>query len=358
MAHLYGQEYTRADLLRRVGDVSQVGGVRRVTLDEGRERGVEAAQFRTGSGLDFTVLFSRCLDISSAHFNGRSLAWQSSTGDVAPAYFEPVGRDWLRSFFGGLVATCGLTTAGAPSEDAGESLGIHGRIGNTPATEACSGGCWDGDNYVMWVEGKMRETAVFGPNLVLTRRIQAVLGEPRFTIHDVIENEAFQPSPLMLLYHVNGGFPAVDGQSRLLSASKSTRPRDAEAEAGKELYARMQPPTHGYKEKVYYHDLAAGADGLTTTALVNERKEFGFYVTFSTAELPRFAEWKMMDEGTYVCGMEPANCHVEGRAKERERGTLQFIQPGEKRHFHLEIGVLDSGDAIRALDGRLAGLRK
>jgi hypothetical protein len=47
----------------------------------------------------------------------------------------------------------------------------------------------------------------------------------------------------------------------------------------------------------------------------------------------------MMGNNTYVLGLEPANCLVEGRHKERERGTLQFIQPGEKKDFRIEITV-------------------
>ncbi len=44
----------------------------------------------------------------------------------------------------------------------------------------------------------------------------------------------------------------------------------------------------------------------------------------------------------YVVGMEPANCWVEGRDKERARGTLQFLEPGETREYHLEIGIISS----------------
>jgi hypothetical protein len=42
--------------------------------------------------------------------------------------------------------------------------------------------------------------------------------------------------------------------------------------------------------------------------------------------------------------MEPANCLVDGRAKEREYGTLQFLEPGEEREYHLEPGVLTNKD--------------
>ena len=44
--------------------------------------------------------------------------------------------------------------------------------------------------------------------------------------------------------------------------------------------------------------------------------------------------------------LEPANCLVEGRDKDRQRGLLQFLEPGESREYMLEIGVLDGNDAI------------
>jgi hypothetical protein len=46
--------------------------------------------------------------------------------------------------------------------------------------------------------------------------------------------------------------------------------------------------------------------------------------------------------------LEPANCLVEGRDKDRQRGLLQFLEPGESREYLLEIGVLDGNDAIDA----------
>ena len=360
MAQLYGRSWTRDELLRHVGDVTQVGGVRRVTLNEGREEGVDAILFRTGAGLEFVCLPGRGMDISTAEYRGQALAWRSATFDTHAAYYEPEGLAWLRSFYGGLVVTCGLTAAGAPNVDEGEELGLHGRISNTPAYAVLADGEWQGDDYVMWAQGKMREAIVFGPNLEQTRRISARLGETKFMIRDRIENLGYQSQPLMLLYHINGGFPAVAEGGRLLSATRSTQPRDAEAAEGRELYAQFQAPTAGYKEKVYYHEIVPDADGTITTALVNEGfdngRGFGFYCTYRQDQLPWFTEWKMMDAGTYVVGMEPANCRVEGRAKERERGALQYIEPGEVREFEVEIGVLDGTEAIRSLDERLKSL--
>lgn len=354
MANLYGRNYTRDELLRHVGDISQVARVKAYRLIEGHEEGVLAVDVTTGSGLDFTVLPSRGLDISSAHYNGRSLAWRSATSDQHPAFFEPPERGWLRSFYGGLVLTCGLTWMGAHCEDEGRPLGLHGRISNTPATNVHWDGQWEGDDYILSVGGRLREAIVFGENIQLTRRIWARMGESRFYIDDVVENMGYQRTPHQILYHINIGFPAVDDHSRLISPTLVAKARDAEAAEGQERYAQMQPPTPDYKEKAYFHQMKAGPDGRVTTAIVNPDCDggagFGVYVTYHQGELPFFTEWKMMDQGTYVVGMEPGNGLPLGRAVERAEGRLQFLEPGERREYHLEIGVVQGQAQIAALE--------
>ena len=105
MSHLFGRNWTRRELMERVGDISQLGGIRNLTLNDGNENGVRAVEVRSGTGFRFVVLPDRGMDISEADHAGRSLCWRSSTGDVAPAFFEPTGRGWLRGFFGGLLTT-------------------------------------------------------------------------------------------------------------------------------------------------------------------------------------------------------------------------------------------------------------
>src|SRR5258708_3831157 len=112
MAHLFGQQWTRAALLERVGDVSQLGGARLLTLAEGPESGVSVAELRTGSGLSFNVLPGRGMDIGFAEYKGMPLCWRSSTGEIAAAHYEPQGDGWLRGFSGGLIVPCRMTTAG------------------------------------------------------------------------------------------------------------------------------------------------------------------------------------------------------------------------------------------------------
>ena len=53
-----------------------------------------------------------------------------------------------------------------------------------------------------------------------------------------------------------------------------------------------------------------------------------------------------MGEQFYVVGIEPSNCLVLGRTREKELGTLQYIEPDEAREFHLEINILSSREEI------------
>jgi len=359
MAQLYGSRYGKADLLAHVGDISQVARIKPYRLVEGMEDGVLALDVTTGSGLDYTVLPGRGMDISAASYNGRSLAWRSATTDTHPAYFDHEGengRGWLRAFYGGLVVTCGLTWAGGNAIENGQQYGLHGRISNLPATNVSWDGEWDGDDYVMTVRGKMRQATVFGENLQLTRTITSRLGEKRLFIHDVVENLGAKRTEHMMLYHINIGFPVVNDDARLLAPTLSATPRDAEAIKGKDRFTRFQAPEAGFQEQVYFHEFARSPDGRVTTAIVDETTPasdggapgIGVYCTYSPSELPRFIEWKMMDSGTYVVGMEPANCMVMGRPHDRSDGTLQFLEPGEKREYHVEIGVLAGPDEIAA----------
>jgi len=348
MASLYGKDFTKKELLKYVGDIDQIAGVKKCEFTDGVEKGVSALLFRTGTGFNFTVLPDRGMDISSADFRGKSLCWRSATGDVAPAFYEEEGLKWLYSFFGGLLTTCGLTYCGAPCEDEGEELGLHGRISNTPAKNVNVNCYWQGDDYIMEATGKVVEASVFGPCLCMMRTIRAKLGESRLFIRDEVENIGHETSPHMYLQHINIGFPIVQEGARLLIPSKAVIPRDAIAEDGKTQYDRFDTPTAGYAEKCYYHILAADRNGFSYAAIVNTSLDggLGVYIKFPLAQLPRFNEWKQMGCGVYVVGLEPANCGVEGRAKERSRGTLEFLKPGEKRRYEVEIGVLSGRKEI------------
>jgi hypothetical protein len=333
-----------------------------MTLDDGNEHPMRAAHVTTGAGLEFTLLLDRCLDIASAYHNGRAMGWRSTTGDVAPQYFEPEGFRWLRSYFGGLTTTCGLTRVGGPGPDSAlTGQGLHGRISHAPARDIRVFQGWEGNRYVLRITGVMRETSVFGENLTLTRTVETALGEKRFWIHDVVANDGFKKTAMMLLYHCNIGFPALDAGSRIIAPSRTVAARDDIARDGLDQWSVMDGPTHGYNEKCYYHDMLPDKRGMVVVAMINDGfkkgQGFGVYVKYSKKELPRFLQWKMMGEQDYVCGFEPCICTVEGREKDEAGGRLTYLKPGERREFHLEFGAITEKEEVTALSKTVSGIK-
>ncbi len=345
MIRLFGMALRREQLLPRLGHLSQLAGFQPAELSEGQSRGVRVLHVWNGSGLEFTVVVDRGLDISHCRFCGIPLSWRAPVGEAHPHRFDPRGLGWLRTFYGGLVVTCGLTQAGAPCVDEGEDLGLHGWFSHLPAEEVRWDSYWEGEELYLRVSGKVREWRMFGPNLLLERTILTRLGDPWIRIEDRVSNEGTKRTPIMLLYHVNLGWPIVDAGAEILCAFTDVRPRDEEAAKGRSHWFRILEPARAFREQVFYVDHPAGDDGYVDVALVNPRLRgdgLGLALCYRKADLPRFTLWKQLDEYEYVVGLEPANCWVEGRAKEKQRGAVEYLEPGEARSFGLELRVIDS----------------
>lgn len=355
MPRLFGRDYSKRQLLDRVGDMSQLAGARRAELVEGNERGADLIEVFNASGLCFSVLPGRALDIASAHYKGMSLCFRGNTGDVGPAFYEPQGYGWMRGFYAGLVTSCGMTFTGHPEvdpEEENEELGLHGRLSFIPAKGVVADCGWEGEDYVVRLQGRIREAEVFKTNLELRREISTVLGEKSLRIHDRIENLSVDPSPLMFVYHCNPGFPLLDAGTRLLINSSKTTEWLEDREVGPEAYTVALAPQPEVTDKVFVHRPIAGDDGNGLVGLINDDLALGLYWRFPVAEIPIVNQWQHFHRGTYVTGIEPGNVSMLGRAWNRKHGYLSHIQPGEVREFHLEIGVLDGKEEIEAFEQR------
>ncbi len=347
MAKIYGKEYTRTEIMKRVGDVSQLADAREGMLTSGKADGVRTIDVKTGSGLEFTILPSRGMDIAWASFCGKAIGYISKTGVVSPEMFEKDGLSFLRNFTAGLITTCGLSAQGAPSVDEGKEYGLHGRISNLRASDVSVYKEWNGDEFEICVRGKVNESEVFSENLTLTRTIKTKMGSKKIQICDKIENLGFEEKPCMFLYHINFGFPVLSEDSRLIHFSQAkVRPRDEEAAKGIDCFDKFDGPTHGYNEQVFFHDLEQEGNE-TYACIFNDALQFGAYTKFNTNQLKCFTEWKMIGEGEYVVGLEPGNSVPTGRAANREAGTLPMIAPGEVITIDYEIGVVESEDELK-----------
>lgn len=347
--HLWNRQWTRLELMERVGSLSQLGGITRFEYADGKAKGVTAIRVRTAAGLEFSILPDRGMDIVEASYLGRSLSWHSPIGVTHPAYYDPRDIHWIKTFPGGLVTTCGFTSAGVPCEDDGEVTGLHGPASNLPAERVSWHERWDNDECTLVVEGEVRETRVHGPNLLLRRTFSASLAGRSITMTDSIENQGFVDTPLMLLYHLNFGFPLLTDRSRIYAPSREVEPRTDWAAQSLDKWSRFEAPVRAIGERVYYHDMVPARDGRVSVVLVSDDtvQDFGVLIRYSKATLPQFVQWKMTGVNHFALGLEPSNCRVAGRLAEREAGTLKILKPAEKQDFSVKFVVLDGKDSVR-----------
>jgi hypothetical protein len=350
MAFLFGKKYTKEELMKYVGDVSQVADARYSEIRSGRGKGVSTIDVNNGSGLGFSIIPDRGMDIAWANFKGVPLAHISKTGLSSPAFFEEEGAKFFRNFTAGLLTTCGLTYMGAPSFDNGQELGAHGRISNIPADDISIYREWEEDEFIIKIRGKVRESVFYAENITLTRNIKVKMGENRIIINDIIENCGFDQQPFMLLYHFNFGHPLVSPESKLYHTRARVSARDNIALQGIDSYDAFHQPLHQYKEQVFFYNMEPENDTVFA-CIYNENLNGGLGVNlkYKKSQLQHFAQWKQMGEGDYVTALEPCTYPPLGRAVARSKGELEFIQAGEKRHFDLEIGIIDGSQELSEL---------
>lgn len=326
---------TDRDLKSYIGTMDQLARIRTSVLDDGRGRGIRIADVDNGSGLRFTILLDRGMDIGDASFKGVPFAYQTPVGPVHPAYYESEGFGWLRSFGAGLLTGCGLINVGIPDAE----CGLHGRLSNTPAEDVSVSKGWENGKYRLSVSGTVREVSFFGANLELKRTISTAMGENSITICDTVTNRGVRPSPLMLLYHINAGFPLLSEASVVEGHIRNTVPRNATSADGMSEWNSCQPPTDGYVEQCFFHDVEPDADGTARVTLRNPESGMAIQLAYRKAELPYFTQWKMMGKQEYAMGLEPANCHPDGQTAEKQNNTLKTIQPDETVEFKIIISL-------------------
>lgn len=317
------------DKLKYIGNISQLGGVRAYELTDGWARNMRAFDVNTGGGLRYTILPDRGMDISMAGFKEYNLVYVTCNGETAPSYYEPEGIGWLHTFNGGLLTTCGLTHFGGPAADEGESHGLHGRYSTIPARQVadCSG--WVNEEYHIKLKGIVEEGRLFGNKMRLEREITSVLGTNELEITDTITNFGSKPSPYMILYHINLGYPLLSEHADLVIDPETTSARDKNAELGMNQFREFIEPQESYDEQVFFHKMKDEGGGFVTASLLNKSLGIRFNLRFNIQQLPYLTQWKMMGEGEYVLGLEPCNVVGTSRKQLKDEDCLPCLAPGE-----------------------------
>jgi hypothetical protein len=289
-------------------------------VTDGRAAGCRAIDLRVPEGIHLRLLPDRGLDAGDAWFAGIKLSWTSPVGETAP-----VAYDWMRSFGGGLMVTCGLRNVGVPSEGEPQHGEYTFQRAEVTAVER--------SGEALEVRGRIAEVTALGYWVEVHRTWRTWAGEGRVELEDVVVNRGRETSPALQLYHVNLGAPLWAEGSEVLLDAAATRPRDEDAAPHPWNVCPGAVP--GAVERVYEHDVRPGADGWCTATVRGRGLELE--LRWDAATMPRMWQWIHPAPGIEVLGLEPANCSVLGAAHDRTEGRLPELAPGEERRTRLEV---------------------
>lgn len=330
----------------KISHYSQLGGIETSVLDNGTERSNRIAWVNTGTGLRYKVVIDRAMDIGDAFYNASSIGWINKTGIRTPQPFSHKGIDWLKTFGGGLLTTCGLAHTGGSESDEYGDRGLHGDFSNIPA-EIISIQQPDPalGKFDMSIKGVIRETRIFGHCYELTRTISSRIGDAVINIKDEIVNRGNTPAPHMILYHFNFGWPLIDEGTDILWKG-NWKPRNGPESASifkpGNPFQKCVAPIDAHNatgEEVAIVDIEADAQGNSLCGVFNQRLGFAVTLTFKKEKLPWFINWQHWARGEYVTGLEPANIPPMGQAAARSQNLLEFIEPGQSKTYELQLSV-------------------
>jgi galactose mutarotase-like enzyme len=196
----------------------------------------------------------------------------------------------------------------------------------------------------MQITGIVREATVFGSILTLRRTISSRLGESAIHIKDEVTNEGNQAVPLMLLYHINFGWPLVDEGARILweGTWKPRFPEKATIFVEDNDFKKCPPPLDSHSgtgEEVAFIDPKADASGRCTCGIHNEALGLSVKIHFQKDQLPHLTNWQHWGKYEYVTGLEPGTHPPIGQEAAQAEGQLDYLAPHQTRVFELEISA-------------------
>jgi hypothetical protein len=338
----------------KISNPLQLGGIETSVLDNGSGKGTRIAWINTGTGLRYKLVLDRAMDIADAFYNQHSLAWISHGGVSAPQPMSHKGIDWIKTFGGGLLVTCGLDHTGGPEQDASGDRGLHGSISNMPADiESILQPNWRNGNLSMSITGIIKQTQALGTRFELKRTISGELGKAHIHIHDEVTNCGNTPVPHMLLYHFNLGWPLVDEGSSILWQgkweSRETGTSNKIFRQGNNFHTCTAPldDHSGGGEEVAFIDIDADNSGACICGLHNATLGLALTLKFQKKQLPWLTNWQHFGKGEYVTGLEPGTNPPFGQAAARAAQQLLLMEPGETKKYDVAVTVLNDAETIQ-----------
>ncbi|MBE6632018.1 MAG: DUF4432 family protein [Ruminococcaceae bacterium] len=298
---------------KKIGNVAQICSARRVLCTDAKEDGVRLIEISNGI-LNFSLLESNALDIAQLFYKGMNASFISRNGFVSKEL------PFLNYFPAGMLYTCGPDCIGGC-----EGHPTHGVIHHLPAKIENISCTEEGVS----VTGETRFTALFGEGISLRRTVSVKAGEAKISLHDELFNDNFRDEQYAILYHINVGYPMLDAGCTIEGDIASTEPRDEVAAKLMDTCLVVEEPVPNAGEACFFHNMSKDRPEIS---VVNRNIGRKFTVRYNKETLPEITEWKGLQCGDFVIGLEPSTTKLDNI-------TYRTIKAGEKICFDVEIEI-------------------
>lgn len=296
----------------KISNFAQVASIRRYTLTEGVGKGLDIIDCDNGK-IRFLLNISKACDIMQLYHEGQNVSFVSKNG------FTKRELPFLSRFEGGMLYTCGLDNVGDR-----EGYPLHGTFHNIPG-DIVRAEC---NESGIVVEAIIRDTALFGKNLVMKRKIYSNINSESVTIEDTLVNEGYKDEEYCLLYHINVGYPMLDEGVKIIADTERIEPRNDWAKEKEGTMYEMSDAIPNQEETCYFIQMKK-----PEISVVNEKIGKKFTISYSGETLPHFIEWKSMASGDYALGLEPCTTELD------ERFAYKILKAQEKIDFSVVISI-------------------
>ena len=327
-------------LMKYLGNMDQIAGIREYQLLRGRGQQMQVAEFYNAAGLRFTVVPDRGMDLYDFSYKGVNFSFHSKNGLTSPQAYSAAAGEFCEQWSGGMLATCGLDNVGGHCTG-NANFPTHGRYANVPADTFGTEKVWEDGKYILRATGEMNQTRLYGRHLSVRRTVETELDGKTVKIRDRITNLDGEDQPYMLLYHFNFGYPLLQEDTLVRTTGSTVQALSERAEDT----VHMTVPTDGIDEELF---LIQGHGERGAGVIWNVRLELGAYVAFDTKNLPNMLQWKMMKSRDYVVGLEPCNTYGISRLQAIEQDKIAVLPAFSSVENCLELGVLDGMTEIQS----------
>ena len=273
-------------------------------------------EFRTGSGLRFTVLIDRGHGYRRLRVAGQidRLAFAVRLPGI-PACMSTRARADCRGMrsFSGLMVTCGLDHIlfmyDAPADNyvyglrGGRSQAIHPRrVGTIPARLTGYGERWEGDRCILWAEGRVRQATGLLASISNWSGGSRPKSDPTRSAFPTRRSSiSVSTGPRICIAITSTWRIRCFLRDRAIShrSAKWSGPPMPGLTIGRQNvgYRTMAAPINPFHEQVWQHEMTPDASGEVPVALVNDALGFGFEVTTRKDQFPCMYQWQKLPVG-------------------------------------------------------------